>query len=290
MERSTWVTGNLVWGDVAVRTYGGLVVLDNNLLVGGLHGLWVGEASVAQTSSIRHNSILSSGAAMNVEGLMTSVEMGRNEAEGRLPSEPGWTDLGGNVACEPPEDCWLAAATTAVSPHEGGLSIGAGIYFDDPSVDWCGESRGEMPSAGALERGSGAAGFEPAFKSQLSCAAQDRSSGSRSTPEEEETSVVEAHSDTGEGLPHVVIVKLLKVISLKEPLFRHAFGFCGGGCLLVVDVVPLDSERASPEDRGVNRPSHHAPISIQQPFGMGLHHIQCHLGPFGCQWREKCGR
>jgi hypothetical protein len=199
VEGATWVTGNLVWGEVAMRAFGDPMALDNNLLVGGQHGLWMGEALSAQTISIRHNSILSAGSAMTVDGEMTGVEMGSNAVEGGLPSEIGWLDLGGNIACEAPEDCWLAPATTALSPLPGGQLILAGTHFDDLSVDWCGQLRPEAPSAGALERASGATGFEPAFKSQLSCAKGSTSSGSGYTPQEGQPPEDETGPDTGTG-------------------------------------------------------------------------------------------
>jgi len=78
--------------------------------------------------------------------------------------------------------------------------MGAGTYFDDLSRDWCGEHRAHSPSAGAVERASGASGFEPAFKSQLSCAADTSSSSTEDTLEENPAPGDETGLDTGTAL------------------------------------------------------------------------------------------
>lgn len=125
-------TRNLVVGS---SVFGAGTVAESSVLVGAV--------TAGDGSALYGNTLLTRGAPLT---LTPSAILATNAADTALP------DGDGNVTCADPSACWRDADALDLYPVDGGPLDGAGVAVDGWLLDdWCGFSRQDPPTAGAIE-------------------------------------------------------------------------------------------------------------------------------------------
>lgn len=186
----TVVERNLLMASRAAATLeigGGPALVRNNVVIGGAGGaLYVydyGGRGLVQGVTIQGNTLWGvGGAAVELSGWTSGADLrfddnaaGRDDGAAALPDPIDGVPMEGNLDCGDGASCWVDAAGWDLWPKAGGALIGAAAETDPAlTEDWCGRTRGDPPTVGALEPGPGGEGAFSAGATQASlCPVED---------------------------------------------------------------------------------------------------------------------
>jgi Right handed beta helix region len=183
------VTGNLVIGsrnNGTLEIGGGPCIVEANIVIGGAYGgIYAYDYG---NRGLQRGVHLVGNTAVGIEDLAIKIHDWGGAEDLVLANNAAFRDGGaavsdavpgvtweGNVLCATAAECWVDAAVWDFWPAAGSPMLDEGVA---PSGGWlegddfCGQTRGPTPHAGALERTAGEDGPGPlavAFKSEFDC-------------------------------------------------------------------------------------------------------------------------